>query len=123
MSTFSLVTYGLNEEKNIDIFIKKSINFLSQVSEDFEIIYLDDGSTDSSENIIKELQLKYNFIKFYKNEKNMGVGYCFNKVIKLTNKEFIVHQTVDWSYDIYAFIKHIDLLKIALLRKLCINIY
>ena len=43
--------------------------------------------------------------------KNMGVGYCFNKVIKLTNKEFIVHQTVDWSYDIYAFIKHIDLLK------------
>ena len=64
MSTFSLVTYGLNEEKNIDIFIKKSINFLSQVSEDFEIIYLDDGSTDSSENIIKELQLKYNFIKF-----------------------------------------------------------
>ena len=34
-----------------------------------------------------------------------------NKVIKLTNKEFIVHQTVDWSYDIYAFIKHIDLLK------------
>ena len=46
-------------------YIQKAIeSALNQTFHDFELIVINDGSTDNSETIIKEYEAKYNFIKY-----------------------------------------------------------
>ena len=61
--------------------ISKSIDsVINQTYTNLEIIVIDDGSTDNSINILKELQLKFGFI--LKFQKNHGISYTLNRAIK-----------------------------------------
>lgn len=68
--------------------IKKAIeSVLSQTFEDFEIIIVDDGSTDNTSEIINNLQdERINYIKL---EKNSGSCAARNKGIKISKGEWI----------------------------------
>ena len=84
----SFVIPALNESR----FIEPTINTINlSIKENkiknFEIIIIDDGSTDDLEIKVKDLQLKFNNIVFAKNEKNMGMGYSIKKAINLIKYE------------------------------------
>jgi glycosyltransferase involved in cell wall biosynthesis len=84
----SFIIPALNESR----FIEPTINTINlSVKENkitnFEIIIIDDGSTDDLEIKVKDLQLKFNNIFFAKNEKNMGMGYSIKKAINLIKYE------------------------------------
>ena len=87
MMSISLIAYGFNEEENIKSFIFSAYKFCKSITKDFEIIYLDDGSTDDTLKIIKRLKKinKYK-IRIFRNKKNEGVGYNFKKILKLPKK-------------------------------------
>ena len=110
--SISLIAYGFNEQENIKDFIIKAHKFCKNITNNFEIIYLDDGSTDRSLEIIYKLKKikKFN-IRIYKNMYNKGVGYNFSKILKLPKKNIIIHQTIDWSYNIHKFLPYLDLIK------------
>ena len=50
-----------------------------------EIVVIDDGSKDHTREIIK----KYNNIKYFKNEKNMGKAYSMNRGVNLTKSDIL----------------------------------
>jgi len=84
----SFIIPALNESR----FIEPTINTINlSVKENkitnFEIIIIDDGSTDDLEIKVKDLQLKFNNIVFVKNAKNMGMGYSIKKAINLIKYE------------------------------------
>jgi len=84
----SFIIPALNESR----FIEPTINTINlSIKENkiknFEIIIIDDGSTDDLEIKVKDLQLKFNNIVFAKNEKNMGMGYSIKKAINLIKYE------------------------------------
>ena len=60
---------------------------LNQTYLDFEIIVVDDCSTDNSEEVVKSF--KDPRIKFFKNEKNLGMVPNANKALRLAKSEFI----------------------------------
>ena len=65
---------------NKEAFIGKSIkSILNQSFADFELIIIDDCSTDSSVDIIKGFQDER--IRFYQNETNIGIAANRNKGI------------------------------------------
>jgi dolichol-phosphate mannosyltransferase len=110
--SLSLIAYGFNEEENIDKFINRAYKFCKLITKNFEIVYLDDGSTDNTLKIIKELSKEKKYkIKIFINLKNKGVGYSFRKILKLPKKNIIIHQTIDWSYNIYKFLPYLGLIK------------
>jgi glycosyltransferase involved in cell wall biosynthesis len=75
-------------------FVKESIDsILKQTYSNFELIIINDGSTDSSEEII--LSIKDSRIRYVKNETNLGLIKTLNKGIDLCKGEFIARMDAD----------------------------
>ena len=86
MNLVSIAMTTYNGEK----FIKEQIDsLLHQTYKNLEIIICDDGSTDKTIEVIKEYEQKDKRIKFYQNEKNLGVLKNFEKAISLCSGEYI----------------------------------
>ncbi|MBK0401904.1 glycosyltransferase [Adhaeribacter sp. BT258] len=68
-------------------------SMLNQTFRDFEFIIIDDGSTDRSVEIVKTFGDPR--IRFYQNEKNMGITKTLNKGIGLAQTEIIARMDAD----------------------------
>ena len=53
--TCTLVVPVYNEEAGIELFYKTILNEIANLNADFEIIFVNDGSTDRSKEILKEI--------------------------------------------------------------------
>ena len=79
---------------NCEKFIGKAIqSVLQQTFTDFELIIVNDGSTDNTESII------YSFddqrIVYLKNQHNQGLIYTLNKAITEANGKYIARMDAD----------------------------
>jgi glycosyltransferase involved in cell wall biosynthesis len=96
----SLLSWAYNEEDSILEFLEKATTLMDATVEDYEIILIDDGSTDRTYQIAKAFQEKHPQLKIFQNECNLNVGISSRRAIQRASKEFLFWQTVDWSYDI-----------------------
>ena len=71
----SIIVPFLNSEKTLDKCIKSILN---QTVDNYEIILIDNSSTDKSKNTATSYSKKYNFIKYY-NIKKRSVSAARNK--------------------------------------------
>lgn len=67
----SVIVPCYNEELVIEILYKRLINVLSNYN-DYEVIFVNDGSTDNTENIINRYKKENNNIKLYSFSRNFG---------------------------------------------------
>lgn len=96
----SLLCWAYNEEELIDEFLERAIEILDCSVNDYEIVVIDDCSTDATNEIVRNKRLLDPRIKLFRNPRNMNVGLSFQHAIRRASKEFLFWQTVDWSYDI-----------------------
>lgn len=91
---------------NVEIYIKKCLDTLvNQTLEDIEIIIVNDGSTDNSEQIIKQYLLEYkNKIKYLVKE-NGGLSDARNYGMKYATGEYIAFLDSDDYIDISLYEK------------------
>ncbi len=61
-----------NEESNLPVLYERLVNSVTAISNDYELIFVNDGSKDNSLNIIKELSLKNAQVKYIDFSKNFG---------------------------------------------------
>lgn len=69
---FSLVIPIYNEENLIEELIRRTVSSLESFADEYEIIIVDDGSTDGSLNRVLQCQEKYSNIKIISLSKNFG---------------------------------------------------
>lgn len=96
----SLLCWAYNEEELIEDFLGKAITLLERAVEDYEIVVIDDCSTDRTNEIVRNVQTRNSKILLLRNERNMNVGLSFQRAIQNASKEYLFWQTIDWSYDI-----------------------
>lgn len=96
----SCLCWAYNEELLVCEFLTRLNNLLQSTVEDYEIVIVDDKSTDRTKSIILEMQKTIPQIVLVANERNMNVGYCTRHAIQNAKKDFLFWQTIDWSYDI-----------------------
>lgn len=70
-------------------------SILNQTFKDFEFIIVDDFSDDWSYEICQKYAEKDKRIKLYRNDKNEWLCYTRNKLIELTNTDYIASQDSD----------------------------
>lgn len=64
-------------------------SILNQTLQDFELILINDGSTDNTQEVLFELAKRDKRIKAYSNEKNIGNGKTRNKALEIAAGEYI----------------------------------
>lgn len=68
----SVIAPVYNEEGNLEPLVKSLHNTLSAMGKSYEIIFINDGSTDRSENILTELKKNYPAIVLISLKRNFG---------------------------------------------------
>ncbi len=107
----SMLGWALNEEENLAEYVQRAETFLSSVSDDYELVLIDDGSTDRTWALAGELQATRPWLTILKNDRNRGPGYCYRRGIAAASKQYFMAQTVDWAYNIDAFRPLMDKLR------------
>ncbi|WP_300561563.1 glycosyltransferase family A protein [Companilactobacillus sp.] len=75
---------------NVEQYIAKTIESLAnQTVKDFEVVAVDDHSTDNTLQILKELEAKYSFLLVVCHAQNAGVSAARNTGMQLTSSQFI----------------------------------
>lgn len=96
----SVLCWAYNEEDLIEEFLRRITRLMNSAVEDYEIILIDDGSTDRTYERARKFQQENNRLMIYRNLQNMNVSFSFRKALEKASKEYIFWQTIDWSYDI-----------------------
>mgnify|MGYP000347249434 CR=1 FL=1 len=72
MPEYSLVIPAYNEEKSLPLFYEKVTPLMETLGEDFEMIFVNDGSRDSTKEILKALAEKDKRVKVCNFSRNFG---------------------------------------------------
>ena len=96
----SLLSWAYNEEMNIAEYLARASALMDATTKDYEIILIDDGSTDRTYEIAKSIQKQNPRLKIFQNGHNRGSGVSHRVAISKASKDYLFWQTVDWSYDI-----------------------
>jgi glycosyltransferase involved in cell wall biosynthesis len=106
-----MLAWALNEEENVGSFIERAEQVLASLTDDFEVVLIDDGSTDRTWVIASQLARTRPWLRLYRNERNRGSGYCAKRALSLGTRDYLFWQTVDWAYDISELMSALPLLR------------
>jgi teichuronic acid biosynthesis glycosyltransferase TuaG len=89
-------------------YVRRSIeSVINQTFHNWEMILVDDGSSDGSLELIKSIAKTENRIKIIQNRENRGSGFSRNKAIKLATGKYIAFLDSDDTW-------HMDKLKVQI---------
>jgi len=85
---------------NAEKYIREAIeSILSQTYKNFELIIINDCSTDSTKKIIQKYAKKESRLVLINNEENLKISKTLNKGLELAKGKYIVRMDADdWSY-------------------------
>ena len=95
----SIVIPLYNEDESIDELHSKIVSSLSNSSLNYEIIFIDDGSSDNSWNIIKDFTKRVNNTRAIRFLTNYGKSMALSAGFKSTQGEVIVTMDADLQDD------------------------
>ena len=74
--SLSVLIPALNEAKNLEQTVVRLIEALTITVEDYEIVIIDDGSTDGTGAIADQIAAANTNIRVIHHPTNKGLGYC-----------------------------------------------
>lgn len=98
-----------NEEKNIDELVGQVLALMPSVTKDFEIILVNDGSRDTTADIIDRLAKSDSRIKAVHHDRNYGYGRAVRSGFEAATKEWVFFSDSDLQFDLSelkTFIPH-----------------
>src|SRR5262249_32274881 len=107
----SLLAWAFNEEAIVGSFLERAVTSLENAVDDWEIVFVDDCSTDRTPDILRAFAAREPRLRIICHERNMNVGISCRTAVSHAKKEFLFWQTVDWSYDISKLRVFLELLK------------
>ncbi|HSP16880.1 MAG TPA: glycosyltransferase family 2 protein [Thermoanaerobaculia bacterium] len=97
--TISLVIPMFNEEANIDHAIGYAVDALKQHSSDYEIIIIDDASTDESPDIVRRAIEGNPRIRLIRHEFNLKLGASLRTGFAAAKNDLILYMDADLPFD------------------------
>ena len=105
----SVVIPCYDEADNIPLILERFDGIIKR--DDIEVVLVDNGSTDSSPEVLNTLLPKYPFAKTIRVEVNQGYGYGIVQGLKVSTGEFIGWTHADMQTDPADLLKALDIIE------------
>jgi len=89
-----------NEQDNITRVVEQALTVLEKLKADFEVIIVNDGSSDSTGQIADELAGQKDRVKVVHHRTNLGYGAALQSGFKAATKELVFYTDGDGQFDI-----------------------
>tara|TARA_B100000767_G_C19709799_1_gene512245 strand:- start:140 stop:859 length:720 start_codon:yes stop_codon:yes gene_type:complete len=107
--SLSILIPVYNEIDQLDYTLKKLSKLRKKIN-NFEIIFIDDFSTDGTRNYIEQYSKKNKYIKVFKNKKK-GLGSALEEGIKKSKLDYVCIFMSDMSDDLKDLLKYYHIIK------------
>ncbi len=88
--SISFIVPALNEEKIVGVFIEQLMDQLLGKLTNYQVILVNDGSSDKTGEIMDSAAERYDFIKVVHNSKNIGFGNSFQRGLTEATHEYVM---------------------------------
>ncbi len=95
----SVVIPLLNEEDSLTELTERVVEQLRKLTTEYEIIYVDDGSTDSSFSLLKQLKEKHPQIRIIRFRKNFGKSTALCEGFRKAQGKYVITMDADLQDD------------------------
>jgi len=101
----SVIIPAFNEERKIGKTLSRIKNYLTDRNFNYELIIVDDCSTDNTPQIVRQMMAEDEHILMLRNGRNRGKGYSIKKGILSANGDYLLYTDADLSMPIEEFDK------------------
>lgn len=88
----------------------KSIRYLGLTDNEYEILVVDNASTDNTNDVIAELKLLYPNLRYHQNISNIGRVENWDKVVELSKGEYLIIMNINDRFMPVNLSRHIQYL-------------
>lgn len=113
LSELSIFFPFWNEEKNIKNVVESAIPIAKSVAEKWEILMIDDGSSDKTNEQARQLARRYRNVKLITHTPNRGYGAALKSGFENAKYNYIVFTDGDRQFDFSEVAKFIEQIKSA----------
>lgn len=99
---YSIIIPVFNEERRIPKSIEKIFSFFNSQTVTSEILFINDGSSDKTKEILEEYQKKYHFI-IVNYTQNRGKGYAIREGIRHARGDWMIFFDIDLATPLSEF--------------------
>ena len=99
-SSVSLVLPAWNEEEYVERTVARALEVLRRVTDDFELIIVNDASTDRTQEICERLAKATPEVRVFTHARNLKLGGALRTGFGAARKEVIVYSDMDLPFDL-----------------------
>lgn len=88
-----------NEEKNIQPLVKKFLHTLPECADKYEVIIVNDGSTDQTRIVAQSLASTHPEVRLVNHTKNLGYGAAIQSGIQASNHQWLFYTDGDGQFN------------------------
>ncbi len=98
--SISLFLPAWNEEEYLERAVSRATRVLSRLSDDWELIIVDDASTDRTPAIAEALAAKHRQVRVIHHERNLKLGGSIKTGLAASTKDIVVYSDTDLPFDL-----------------------
>ncbi len=111
--TVSLVIPMFNEELNIEHAISCAVEALEEHTRDYEIVIVDDASTDQSPHLVERAVAQNEKVRLIRHEFNQKLGSSLRSGFAAATHEIVLYMDADLPFDPYILGRALRALKVS----------
>lgn len=100
LSSLTIFFPTKNDQDTIGGLVKKAYLIGKSVTDNLEIIVVDDGSDDNTNLVLQKLQKRFPRLKIVTHKKNLGYGAALREGFSSASKDWVFYTDGDGQYDL-----------------------
>ena len=117
--SISLFLPAWNEEDYVERSVMRALEVLPRLTDDFEIIVVNDASTDRTQEICEQLAARIPQFRFITHPVNLKLGGAMRTGLSASTKDIVVYSDIDLPFDLEELKRALHLMEYLEADMLC----